>query len=65
MNFKKIAIRTISEFVDDSPEMGLGDILYSVVRESNSGIKELKDLRGMSDEKIYSIIEKAKNYEKE
>lgn len=65
MNFKKIAIRTISEFVEECPEMGLGDILYSVIRAQNSGIKDLKDLRNMSDENIYSIIEKAKNFERE
>lgn len=65
MNFKKIAIRTISEFADESPEMSLGDILYSIIRTPNSGIKDLKDLRDMSDEKIYSIVEKAKKFEKE
>lgn len=65
MNFKKIAVRTVSEFVDESPEMSLGDILYSIVRTPNSGIKELKDLRDMSDEQIYSIIEKAKKFERE
>lgn len=65
MNFKKIAIRTISEFTDEIPEMSLGEILYSIVREQNSGIKELKDLRNISDEGIYTIIEKAKKFEKE
>lgn len=65
MNFKKIAVRTITEFVDESPELSLGDILYSIIRTHNSGIKDLKDLRDMSDEKIYSIVEKAKQFEKE
>lgn len=65
MNFKKIAIRTITEFVDESAEMSLGEILYSIIRSSNSGINELKDLRDMTDEKIYSIVEKAKKFEKE
>lgn len=65
MNFKKIAVRTISEFVDESPEMSLGDILYSIIRIPNSGIKDLKDLRNMSDEEVYSIIEKAKKFERE
>lgn len=65
MNFKKIAIRTISEFVDEMPEMSLGDILYSIMRSPNSGIKDLKDLRSMSDEEIYTIVEKAKKFERE
>lgn len=65
MNFKKIAIRTISEFADEMPEMSLGDILYSIMRLPNSGIKDLKDLRSMSDEEIYTIVEKAKKFEKE
>ena len=65
MNFKKIAVRTITEFVDESPELSLGDILYSIIRTQNSGIRDLKDLRDMADEKIYSIIEKAKQFEKE
>jgi len=65
MNYKKIAVRTISEFIDESPEMSMGEVLYSILRRSNSGIQDIKDLRSISDEKIYSIIEKAKKFEKE
>lgn len=65
MNYKNIAIRTLQEFAEQNPKMSLGEILYSVLRKGNSGIDEIKELREIQDEKIYSMIEKAKQFEEE
>ena len=65
MNYKNIAIRTLQEFIDENPKMTLGEIFYSILRQGNSGISEVKDLKNIEDEKIYSLIEKAKQFEEE
>ena len=64
-NYKNIAIRTLQEFVEKNPKMTLGEILYSVLRNNNSGISEIKDIKNINDEKFYSIIEKAKQFEED
>ena len=62
MNFKNIAIRELQEFIEKRPDMSLGEIFYSIVRENNSGVK-LSELKDLTDEKVYSIIEKARQFE--
>lgn len=64
MNYKNIAVRTLQEFIDTNPNMSLGEVLYSILRENNLGV-EFKELKNSSDEHIYSAIEKAKQFEKE
>lgn len=72
--FKYIAIDTLTDMAKDQdtqPEtkekMTLGDMLYSILRESNSGIeidiKQLRKLRDISDKEYYEIFEKARKNE--
>ena len=65
MNYKNIATRTLVEFLEKNPKMSFGEVLYSVLREKNSGVKNVTDIKNLTDEKCYSIIEKAKQFEEE
>lgn len=65
MNYKNIATRTLLEFLEKNPKMSFGEVLYSVLRENNSGVKSITDIKNLSDERCYSIIEKAKQFEEE
>jgi len=64
MNYKNIAIRTLSEFSDKQKNMTLGEIFYSIFREKNSKV-DIKDLKNMSDEDVYTMIDRAKQFEEE
>lgn len=63
MNFKNNALRELLNFSKDIPDYSLGEILYSVIRIT--GAKKVSDLLSLSDEEIFSAIEKAKVQEKE
>lgn len=65
MNYKNIAIRTLEEFANENPNMTLSQILYSVLREKNSGFDRTNDILNIDDEQLYTIIDKAKEFEKE
>lgn len=65
MNYKNIATRTLVEFLEKSPNMTFGEVLYSFLREKNSGVNSISDIKTISDETCYSIIEKAKQFEEE
>lgn len=64
MNYKNIALRTLGEFSEKQKDMTLGQVFYSIFRKTNSKV-EVKDLKNMSDEDIYSMIERAKQFEEE
>ena len=63
MNYKNNAIREIQEFTKEFPEYSLGETLYSVLRLLK--IQKLSNLLELSDEEIFSAVEKAKQEEKE
>ena len=63
MNFKNNALRELPNFAKDFPEYSLGEILYSAIRLTWA--KKISDLLILSDEEIFSAIEKAKIQEKE
>jgi hypothetical protein len=65
MNYKNIALRTLQEFCDVNPKMSLGEVFYSILREKNSDTSTLSDVKNITDEKMYTIIEKAKQFEEE
>lgn len=76
-DFRHIAIDTLTDFAEQNKEMSLGDILYSSLRNSLTGlnqqtekgedisIKGLHNLRRLSDKQIYDAIEKAMKDERE
>lgn len=63
MNFKNNALRELQNLSKDFPEYSLGEVLYSAFRLT--GAKKISELLMLSDEEIFSAIEKAKTQEKE
>lgn len=63
MNFKNNALRELPILAKEFPDYTLGEVLYSVIRLT--GVKKTSDLLTLSDEEIFSAIEKAKIQEKE
>lgn len=63
MNYKNNAIREIQDFTKEFPTYSLGESLYAVIRLT--GAKNISDLLVLSDEEIFSAVEKAKIQEKE
>ena len=74
VDFRYIAFDTLIDIIKDEklePETkekkGVGDVLYTCLRKSNSGFDidtvELSKLREVSDKEFYEIFEKARKYE--
>jgi hypothetical protein len=63
MNFKNNALRELSILSKEFPDYTLGELFYSVIRLT--GAKKTSDLLGLTDEEIFSAIEKTKIQEKE
>lgn len=63
MNYKNNALRDLQNFAKDFPEYSLGELLYSILRLT--GAKKVSDLVILSDEDIFSAIEKTIVDEKE
>jgi len=59
MNYKAIALNTLKEYIEKNPEYSLGQILYSFLRKPISGIEKFNELNTISDEDMYTIIERA------
>lgn len=59
MNYKAIALSTLEEYAEKNPEYTLGQILYSFLRKPISGMESIGELNKISDEDLYTIIEKA------
>jgi hypothetical protein len=69
VDYRHLAIDTLTDFAEEHRDMSFGDILYSCVRNSSTGLdiptEEIKKLRSIPDEEWYKIIEKAKKNERE
>lgn len=63
MNYKNNALRDLQSFSKEFPQYSLGELLYSVLRLT--GAKKVSDLITLSDEDIFSAIEKTIVDEKE
>lgn len=63
MNYKNNALRDLQNFAKEFPEYSLGELLYSILRLT--GAKKVSDLVILSDEDIFSAIEKTIVDEKE
>jgi hypothetical protein len=63
MNFKNNAIRELQDFSKEFPEYTLGELLYSALRLT--GASKISDIMKVSDEDIFSAIEKTRQEEKE
>lgn len=65
MNYRNIAIREIKDFAEQFPNYSLGEILYTVIRQSGIDSAAIKELRNLSDEQVYTMIDKAREIETE
>ena len=63
MNYKNNAIRELQDFSKEFPNYTLGELLYSTLRLTNA--TKISDLLLLSDEDLFSAIEKTKQDEKE
>lgn len=63
MNFKNNAVRELQEFSKEFPDYTLGELLYSALRLT--GAKKISDILALTDEEIFSAIERTKQEEKE
>jgi hypothetical protein len=63
MNFKNNAIRELQMFSKEFPNYSLGELLYSSLRLTDA--KKISDLLTLSDEEIFSAIEKTKQQEED
>lgn len=63
MNYKNNALRDLQNFAKEFPQYSLGELLYSILRLT--GAKTVSDLITLSDEDIFSAIEKTIVDEKE
>ena len=63
MNYKNNAIRELQDFSKEFPNYTLGELLYSTLRLTNA--TRISDLLLLSDEDLFSAIEKTKQDEKE
>jgi len=63
MNYKNNALRDLQSFAKEFPQYSLGELLYSILRLT--GAKTVSDLITLSDEDIFSAIEKTIVDEKE
>lgn len=63
MNFKNNAVRELQEFSKEFPDYTLGELLYSTLRLT--GAKKISDILELTDEEIFSAIERTKQEEKE
>ena len=71
MDYRHTAIHTLTDFAEEFSEegekMSFGEILYSITRNSITGLdlKDLKKFKEISDEQWYRNIEKAYKNERE
>lgn len=63
LNYRNIALRELKEFVDRNSDYTLGEILYSIVRFQVKEGDSIGKLRDLTDEEVYTIIDKAKETE--
>lgn len=67
IDHRHAAIDTLTEFAEQFPNMTLGEIMYSWLRENNLGFKIEKpsDFIGIPDKQLYGAVEKAMKDERE
>ena len=69
MDYRHTTIDTLTDFAEQHPNLTFGEIMFSFLRESSSGldipVNELKKLKEVSDKDWYAIVENAKKYEVE
>lgn len=63
MHYKNEALRQLTQLLKDNPDYSFGEVLYSMLRLTSS--EKISDLKNLSDEDIYTAIEKASDLEKE
>lgn len=67
MNYKNITLRELKEFGDEHPDYSVADLLYSVLQPVaiHNEKSSLQWIRNISDEQMFTFVERAKELEKE
>lgn len=67
MDYRHVALDELKNFVLEQPNISLGEILFSSLRNKFTGLdlKNLHQLTKLKDQDIYSSINKAKKDERE
>lgn len=65
MNYKNIALRELKDLSDKLPDYTLSQVLYSVLKVGGSSNMPLKDILNLTDQQIYTMVEKAREIEVE
>lgn len=64
MNYRAIATTELTDFAKETPAYSLGEVLYSILRTKESGCESLRDIKNLTDEQLYNIIENVRESEK-
>jgi hypothetical protein len=67
MNYKNITLRELIEFGNENPNYTVGDLLFSILQPVAVHNKKgsLQWLRDISDEQMFTFVDKARELEKE
>jgi len=63
MNYKNNAARELQELIKAFPDYTLGEVIYSFLR--TAGAKKVSDILIITDEDLFTAIEKTKTIEHE
>lgn len=63
MNYKNNTVRELQDFINQHPQMSLGEIFYTISRELK--ITNKSEFLEKEDEEMYTAVNKAKETEKE
>lgn len=58
MNYKNLAYRGIQNLLNNHNNYTLGEVLYCILRLKSFDIK-VKDIKDISDEELYKLVETA------
>lgn len=69
MNYRPLVIKKFEEFKEEASDFSFGELLYSILRNHNSGFvpdnQKLSWLRNVEDSQFYTAIDRALEEEKE
>lgn len=65
IKYGNLIVSSLKDFQTTFPDMTFGEIMYSFLRQNNLTGQTLKDIRDLSDEKIYKSIEESIKYEQD
>lgn len=67
MDYTQVTLNELKVFATEHPELSLTDLLFSSFRSNllSKDVKNFHSIRDISDEEAYSLVNKARKFEKE